>query len=378
MVSLREAGIDPNCWYGVARSTELGDRPLAVELWGRSVVIYRQNDGAIAAMDDCCPHRFVKLSDGVVVDGAIECPYHGWQFNGDGGYKTIPYLAPNQRLPSCRIPTYPVREQDGFIWLYPVANVDPDTLPPPMPIPEWDHLNYIASVATVDCPGHFSFLIENLMDMYHGHLHDDYQAWANPRLENLVTEGGNVTAEYAAESYYRIDKIWSVIQLFMPSTRKLHPEPLHVSYRYPHWHSTLGDDFVIYCLFCPVGPQRTKAYLIHFTSLNAFWRLHKLPVPFRRWVKNRLFNAAKGMLEGLVRQDVRAIAQEQQAYLANPNRRGPEYNPALSAVQRLIRERAASASMATESIGTDAVADKVVAEKAAAQKIVMEKQIDMT
>ncbi|MEM9247028.1 MAG: hypothetical protein AAGA67_14990, partial [Cyanobacteria bacterium P01_F01_bin.153] len=156
-------------------------------------------------------------------------------------------------------------------------------------------------------------------------------------------------------------KIWAVAQLFIPSMRKLHPEPLHVSYRYPHWHSTLGNDFVIYCLFCPVGPQRTRAYLIHFTSLKAFWRLHKLPVPFRRWVKNRLFNAAKGMLEGLVRQDVREIEQEQQAYLANPNRRGPEYNPALAAVQRLIRERAASASMMARSVDQE-VTDQTTAD----------------
>ncbi|MEM1426852.1 MAG: aromatic ring-hydroxylating dioxygenase subunit alpha, partial [Cyanobacteria bacterium P01_H01_bin.130] len=170
---------------------------------------------------------------------------------------------------------------------------------------------------------------------------DNYQAWAEARLDNLVTEGGTVTAEYEAQSYYRIDKIWSVSQLFVPSLRRLHPEPLTVSYRYPHWHSTLGQDFVIYCLFCPVGPQRTRAYLIHFTSLNAFWRLHKLPVPFRRWVKNLLFNAAKGLLEGLVRQDVRAIDQEQKAYLAHPHRRGPELNATLAAVQRLIRDRAA-------------------------------------
>lgn len=43
---------------------------------------------------------------------------------------------------------------------------------------------------------------------------------------------------------------------------------------------------------------------IHFTSLNAFWRLHKLPVWFRRFVKDSLFGAAQKLLDGLVRQDV--------------------------------------------------------------------------
>ena len=46
----------------------------------------------------------------------------------------------------------------------------------PMGVPEWDHLNYIATVSIINCNAHYSYLIENLMDMYHGHLHQDLQA----------------------------------------------------------------------------------------------------------------------------------------------------------------------------------------------------------
>jgi phenylpropionate dioxygenase-like ring-hydroxylating dioxygenase large terminal subunit len=177
------------------------------------------------------------------------------------------------------------------------------------------------------------------MDMYHGHLHDNYQAWASAKLKNLIINKQEVTAEYEAQSYYKIDKIWSISQLFFPSLRRLHPETLTVSYLYPHWRSTLGQDFVIYCLFCPVTETHTRAFLIHFTSLNAFSKLHKLPLKFRRFIKISLYGSAQKLLDGLVEQDVQMIEQEQLAYINSPQRRTYEVNPTLGKVQQLIRQQ---------------------------------------
>ena len=58
---------------------------------------------------------------------------------------------------------------------------------------------------------------------------------------------------------------------------------------------------------------------------------------FRRFVKDSLFGAAQKLLDGLVRQDVQMIEEEQQAYLQNPQRRGYELNRALVSVQGLMR-----------------------------------------
>lgn len=336
----RQLGINPNHWYAIARSSEVSDRPLGVTLWQQVIVVYRDRQGQVHALEDRCPHRQVKLSHGQVVGDQLECAYHGWQFDGTGRCVQVPYLAENQKLPGCLLRQYPVREQDGFIWLFPGDLVLADQMKP-LALPEWDHLNYIATVSVIEAEAHYSFLIENLMDMYHGHLHQDYQAWADPVLQDLTETGDRVDAHYQAQSYYKIDKIWSISQLFIPSLRRLHPEPLDVSYVYPHWASSLGNDFKIYCLLCPTGPTHTRAYLIHFTSLNAFHRLHKLPVTFRRFVKNRLFGSAQKLLDGLVRQDVLMIEEEQQAYLQQPDRKGPELNRALVSVQRLMRDQCA-------------------------------------
>ena len=342
---VRSLGINPNHWYAVARSSEVVDQPRAVVLWGDAIVLFRDAAGEIQALEDRCPHRQVKLSQGEVTDGQMECIYHGWRFDAAGHCTHVPYLAANQKLPTCKIKTYPVQERDGFVWLFPG---DRDRLATkaiqPLSLPEWDHLNYIATVSVIEVAAHYSFLIENLMDMYHGRLHDDYQAWAEPVLAELDSTPERVDVLYNAQSYYRIDKIWSVSQLFFPSLRRLHPEELRVSYAYPNWVSTLGQDFKICCLFCPVSPTQTRAYLIHFTSLQAFHRLHKLPVAFRRWIKNSLFGAAQKMLDGLVEQDVLMLEQEQAAYCKDPAYKGPELNRALISVQELIRQQASEAT----------------------------------
>ncbi|MGQ9872339.1 aromatic ring-hydroxylating dioxygenase subunit alpha [Leptodesmis sp.] len=342
---VRQAGINPNHWYVVARSREVSDRPLGIVLWQQDIVLYRDSQGQVQALEDRCPHRFVKLSRGCVVGDDLECAYHGWRLNGKGQCTTVPYLEANQKLPPGAIRHYPVREQDGFIWLYPgdVADLQATSLEP-MGLPEWEHLNYIATVSVIDAKAHFSYLIENLMDMYHGHLHQDYQAWTSAELQSIEESDRRVDAHYTAQSYYRIDKIWSISQLFFPQLRRLHPEPLNVSYVYPHWAARLGEDFRIYCLFCPVSLTQTRAYLIHFTSLNAFHRLHKLPIAFRRFVKDSLFGSAQKLLDGLVKQDIPMIEDEQQAYLANPERRPHELNRALVSVQRLIRIQASSST----------------------------------
>jgi phenylpropionate dioxygenase-like ring-hydroxylating dioxygenase large terminal subunit len=338
-LDVRQLGINPNHWYVVAQADEVKDQPVGVALWKQAIVLYRDSQGHIRALEDSCPHRFVKLSRGKVVEDELECAYHGWRINAAGECAAVPYLAENQKLPTCKIRRYPVKEQDGFIWLFPGDSNLAETVAP-MGLPEWNHLNYIGSFTVIDAEAHFSYLIENLMDMYHGHLHQDWQAWADPVLQELEETGDRVDAHYMAQNYYRIDKIWSVSQLFFPHLRRLHPDPLDVSYVYPHWKSRLGDDFKIYCLFCPVSPTHTRAYLVHFTSLEAFPRLHKLPTAFRRFLKNRLFNTARGLLQGLVVQDVAMIEDEQQAYLKNPERRPHELNRALVSVQRLIRNQA--------------------------------------
>jgi len=51
---------------------------------GRRLVTFKDSNDKITALENVCPHRGAKLSDGIVKNGCIECPYHGWKFDSDG------------------------------------------------------------------------------------------------------------------------------------------------------------------------------------------------------------------------------------------------------------------------------------------------------
>jgi phenylpropionate dioxygenase-like ring-hydroxylating dioxygenase large terminal subunit len=93
-------------------------------LLGEPVVVGRLKSGEIFALRDICPHRGVPLSAGrVLAEGSVECPYHGWRFKRDGQCSKIPSLTSEQDLDieKIRVRAYPVREQDGLIWVYMAA-----------------------------------------------------------------------------------------------------------------------------------------------------------------------------------------------------------------------------------------------------------------
>ncbi len=57
-----------------------------------------------------------------VVDGHVECAYHGWQFNADGACTKMP------STPHCRnvgVAALPCAEKDGFVWVWPGEGLPP-------------------------------------------------------------------------------------------------------------------------------------------------------------------------------------------------------------------------------------------------------------
>ena len=101
-------------WHAVARSTKVSTTPYAVTVDGQPLVVFRTKDG-LNCLTDRCPHRFAPLSEGRVVDGKLECPYHGWQFDGAGVCKAIPGLL--GELPRVFVPTHAVCERNGLVFV---------------------------------------------------------------------------------------------------------------------------------------------------------------------------------------------------------------------------------------------------------------------
>ncbi|HET7711861.1 MAG TPA: Rieske 2Fe-2S domain-containing protein [Thermoanaerobaculia bacterium] len=65
----------------IARLDDLtSGRPLAVDVGGRRVVLYRTADGVFAT-DNVCPHRGGPLAEGDLIGNEIICPWHLWGFD---------------------------------------------------------------------------------------------------------------------------------------------------------------------------------------------------------------------------------------------------------------------------------------------------------
>lgn len=74
----------PEGWYVVARSCDIGDRPVFVSAVGHRWVVFRGASGQVHAVEAYCPHLGANLADGKVKDDCVECPFHGWRIRGDG------------------------------------------------------------------------------------------------------------------------------------------------------------------------------------------------------------------------------------------------------------------------------------------------------
>lgn len=106
----------PGFWTAVLPAAELGERPVSTVLAGERVVLFRGRDG-VGALLDRCPHRGVALSLGSVVDGELQCPFHGWRFGTDGGCTHVPFN-PDVARGRLGASALPVREKGGLVWVY--------------------------------------------------------------------------------------------------------------------------------------------------------------------------------------------------------------------------------------------------------------------
>jgi phenylpropionate dioxygenase-like ring-hydroxylating dioxygenase large terminal subunit len=141
-------------WFPVARSSEVGTTPRPVGASGEAYVVVRLRPGGeVSAFPARCPHRLVPLAGGSVAAGRLQCPAHGWQFDGHGHCVDIPSLGPHGTPPPRADLAMPwaVEERHGWVWLAPertdgpVPSRAPDAEPVPAPSgpagPAFDNLD---------------------------------------------------------------------------------------------------------------------------------------------------------------------------------------------------------------------------------------------
>lgn len=174
-----------NRWYALVSSPQLAGRPLAVQRFGRSLVFWRDASGRAAGAIDECPHRRAKLSGGRVVDGDIECPFHGFRFDVAGSCTKIP-AHPERPIPKAMsLESLEVREEHDLIWVW----TGPDDAPvDPVPFFDFDG-TWEGSEFEVPVKVHYSRAVENQLDFAHlPFVHHNTIGRSLPPEMDIVTE----------------------------------------------------------------------------------------------------------------------------------------------------------------------------------------------
>ena len=158
-------------WYAVSTSAQLtADRPHPVRVLGEPLALFRDEKKVARAFADRCPHKNVKLSDGKMNKGTLECFYHGWTFDSTSGAVTkVPALPSDCQLPKQCVKTFPCIEKNDIIWVYPgnPANADPKKIHSRPIQTDYKKKGFWRNETVIDLPCDHSYFVENLMDIAH-------------------------------------------------------------------------------------------------------------------------------------------------------------------------------------------------------------------
>jgi 3-ketosteroid 9alpha-monooxygenase subunit A len=108
----------PTGWFQVLWSAELAVGEVKrLHYFDQELVAWRDEDGLAHVMSAYCEHLGAHLGHGGKVKGNnIQCPFHGWEWSGQGRNTCIPYQdKPNRTR---RIPTFPVAERNESIYIW--------------------------------------------------------------------------------------------------------------------------------------------------------------------------------------------------------------------------------------------------------------------
>lgn len=279
----RDSGLLAESWYAAAQSHEVTKKaPVGRVVMGEMIVLFRKPDGQVVAMIDRCLHRNALLSEGDVFDGCIGCPYHGWTYDASGRCINIPSEGPEGQAPEDerRLPTFPVAEQDGLVWLWMGVDAAPQGRPFSMPhyrSPGWE-----AYYMKTRFENGVTNLVENFMDVPHTvFVHKGwFRSRARKRVPTTVERTEDsvlVTYDQPKDSIGFTEKLLNPKGLPMLHTDKFYmPNTTRVDY-------VFGDEeraFVITSTCTPMRELETEVYTLISFKLGPFNQLGKAFLPY--------------------------------------------------------------------------------------------------
>jgi phenylpropionate dioxygenase-like ring-hydroxylating dioxygenase large terminal subunit len=261
----------PNQWYVILESNQVKPgKPVGVTRMGEKLVLWRDEQGQATCMSDLCPHRGVALSAGKCVNGNVECPFHGFQYDTSGRCALIPANGKAAPVPKAfqvnRV--YPTREANDFIYIW-WGGPQPDL--PPVPFFDTFDPKLFSWVTIRDLwPTHYSRAIENQLDVVHlPFVHHNTIGRGN----QTVVNGPRWTMEPRPSGGDLIN-LWVDNEVDTGQT-PLKPNEMPAStrraliqFQFPNlWHNWLGDNLHIIIAFAPIDDENTMMYIRNYQRM---------------------------------------------------------------------------------------------------------------
>lgn len=255
-----------NDWHPVCLSSEIEENQIKpVHLMGEDLILWR-HDGDVQAWKDYCSHRGARLSSGWIKGDRLVCPYHGWEYDGEGQcqlYPAHPSLTPGRRSKAY---THHAKECYGFVW---VCMGKPDNDIPPFP--KWLDEEYRkVHAGPYNYKANALRAVENFLDVAHfPFVHANLNG--NPDApDELQDYDVNVSPECITSSE---------IEVFQPygDHRGI---PVTATYKFSCWSPTTAyfekqtGETERFCTFMTVTPTDLDNCIVHLlVAINFGWDL---------------------------------------------------------------------------------------------------------
>lgn len=329
---VRSAGLDPNYWYAVEYDEAVAKKQVKeVVFWNLSIAVFRGEDGVLAAVQNRCPHRHLKLHHGAVEKCQLRCAYHGWSFDREGWLTDYSHDSFGKSLIKNQLRTFPIAVRYGLIWIFP-GDADKAKEVPIPEIPELMQENPWAGF-TVDFTWkcHHSMVIDNICDFAHAFLHRKYQPFVDAKLTHHEADSERVYLTY--DTYMAEGKF----SRYFVDRKRVNTRSIEIGYDYPYQWSNTGDSIKHYCFLLPVDERTTRVFFVfYFDSV----KVPLMPFSIPKWLTQTVLNASVPLLfRPLLEEDGVALEAEQVGYDEHWDAPPIELNPVVPMLQKLTVQK---------------------------------------